>query len=67
MGPDQNFLSGLGKSPLGLEKKFPVGSKKISASWVKKCPGQRWVGSLFTAVQKYAWVGEHFNMNEKQV
>jgi len=30
--------------------------KKISSSWVKKYPGQRWVGLLSTAGQKYARV-----------
>jgi len=31
---------------------YPTGPKKISWSWVKKYPGQRQVGLLFTAGQK---------------
>jgi len=36
---------------------FPLGQKKISSGWVKKCLGQRLVGFLFTSGQKYARVG----------
>jgi len=36
---------------------FPLWVKKISSSHVKKYPGQRQVGLLFTTGQKYAWVG----------
>jgi len=36
---------------------FALQVKKISSSWVKKYPGQTRVGLLFTAGQKYAWVG----------
>jgi len=39
-----------------LKKKIPSTSKKISSGWVKKYPGQSWVGLLFTAGQKYAQV-----------
>jgi len=39
---------------------LPFGSKKISLGRVKKYPGQRWVGLLFTAGQKHARVGSIF-------
>jgi len=32
---------------------FPFGSKKISLGCVKKYPGQRWIGLVFTVGQKY--------------
>jgi len=44
-------------------RKFPLDKslwiKKISAGQVKKYPGQRWVGHLFTAGQKYGQVRAH--------
>jgi len=36
---------------------FPSGQKKISSGRSKKYPDQSRVGFLFTAGQKYAWVG----------
>jgi len=36
---------------------FSLRVKQISFGGVKKCLGQRQVGLLFTAGQKYAWVG----------
>jgi len=55
------FGFGFGKFPLKLKmSKFSIFSlrfKKISLGWVKKYPGQRQVGLLFTASQKYARVG----------
>jgi len=71
MGQGQNFWPRLGRVThlwfrFGL-RKFPLkitnfqffsfGSKNISPGGVKKYPGQRWVGLLFTAGQKYAWAG----------
>jgi len=44
MGPCEKFFNLL-----------PFGSIKISSGQVKKCSGQRQVGLLFTAGQKYAW------------
>jgi len=37
-------------------KFFPLGSRKISSSQVKKYRGKGRVGFLFTTCQKYAWV-----------
>jgi len=34
----------------------PKNVKKKSSGYVKKYPGQNWVGLLFTAGQKYVWV-----------
>jgi len=34
-----------------------LSDQKIASGQVKKYPGQRRVGLLFTAGQKYAWVG----------
>jgi len=39
---------------------FPFGSKKISLGWVKKDPGPKRVGLLFTAGLKYAQFGSLF-------
>jgi len=36
---------------------FSLRVKKISSGWVYKYPGQRRVSLLFTAGQKYSWVG----------
>jgi len=36
---------------------FFSSGKKISSGWVPKYLGQRWVGLLFTAGQKYVQVG----------
>jgi len=53
------FESGIGKFPLKVPNFsiLPFGSKKISSGWVKKYPGQRRIGVLFTAGQKYAQAG----------
>jgi len=53
------YESGFGKFPLEIPifSIFSLGVKKISSFWVKKYLGQRWVGLLFTAGQKHAWVG----------
>jgi len=49
------------KFPLKIQifQFFPLWVKKISSGWVKKYPGRRHVGLLFTAGQKYArvWSG----------
>jgi len=38
-------------------KFLPFGSKKLSSGRVEEYLGQSWVGLLFTAGQKYVWVG----------
>jgi len=56
---------GSGQPLLGLENPlknpnfhfFPCGNQKKSLGRVKKYPCQRYVGFLFIAGQKYAWVG----------
>jgi len=72
MGLGQKFLTrvgssqvshlwfGIGKFPLKTSNFtiFSLQVKKISSSWVKKYPGQRWVCLLFTAGQKYAWLDQ---------
>jgi len=52
------FGSGFGKFPLKIPNFliFTLRVKKISLGRVKKYLGQRRVGLLFTAGQKYAWV-----------
>jgi len=51
---------GFGKFPLKISN-FSIfstsGQNKISSGWVKKYPCQRRVCLLFSAGQKYAWVG----------
>jgi len=72
IGPGQKILTwvGLGQpsmawgwgwkiSPKNIKflNFFPSRIKKISSGWVKKYPGQRRIGLLFTVDQKYARVG----------
>jgi len=70
MGQDKKFWTqvetaifgfGFGKFLLKLSNFaiFSLMIKKISSGWVKKYPGQRRVGLLFTAGQKYGWVRAH--------
>jgi len=60
LGALVGFGFGIGKFPLKIPKFSifcPSGQKKISSVWVKKNPGQSWVGLTFTAGSKYARVG----------
>jgi len=72
MGPSEIFLIrvGLGQPSLvwvfiwkisTKNHKFfnflPLGQKKIFSGWVKKFPGQRQVGLVFIADQKYGRLG----------
>jgi len=68
MGPGSKFFDpgwisrlqfGFGKFPLKIPNYFPLGQIKISSGRVKKYPGQRWVGLLFTSSQKYLRVRTH--------
>jgi len=53
------FWFGFGKFPLEITNFsiFSLRFKKISSGQVKKYLGQKWVGLLFTAGQKYARIG----------
>jgi len=58
------FGFGFGKFSLKMSNFsiFSLRVKKISLGWVKKYPGQRHVGLLFSAGQKYAWVGSRSHL-----
>jgi len=55
----EHLWFGFGKFPLKMSnfQFFSLRLKKISLDWVKKQTGQKQVGPLFTAAQKYARVG----------